>query len=211
MRRQPAEMWPDALFLLGDQVYADEVSPGTREFIRSRRDPEKPPGEEVADFEEYTRLYWDSWKEPVIRWLLSTVPSVMIFDDHDVHDDWNTSETWLEEMRSKPWWEERIVGAFMSYWVYQHLGNLSPEELEEYGLFERVKLAQDASRVLREFAYRADRETGTSRWSFHRDFGRVRLIVMDSRAGRVLKEGHRSMLDREVDRDRQREEQRRRL
>jgi hypothetical protein len=197
MRRQPPEMWPDALLLLGDQVYADEVSPGTREFIRSRRDPEKPPGEEVANFEEYTRLYWDSWKEPVIRWLLSTVPSVMIFDDHDVHDDWNTSETWLEEMRSKPWWEERIVGAFMSYWVYQQLGNLSPQELEEYGLFERVKNAQDASRVLREFAYKADRETGTSRWSFHRDFGKVRLIVMDSRAGRVLKEGHRSMLDRE--------------
>ena len=57
--------------------------------------------------------------------------------------------------------------------------------------------AQDASRVLREFAYRADRETGTSRWSFHRDFGRVRLIVMDTRAGRVLEEGHRSMLNRE--------------
>ena len=100
-------------------------------------------------------------------------------------------------MRSKPWWEERIVGAFMSYWIYQHLGNLSPEELEEYGLFERVHKAQDASRVLREFAYRADRETGTSRWSFHRDFGRVRLIVMDTRAGRVLEEGHRSMLNRE--------------
>ena len=170
MRRQSREEWPDALL---------------------------PPGEEVADFEEYTRLYWDAWKEPVIRWLLSTVPSAMIFDDHDVHDDWNTSETWVRQMRRKSWWEERIVGAFMSYWVYQHLGNLSPEELEEYGLFERVKKAQDASRVLREFAYRADRETGTSRWSFHRDFGRVRLIVMDTRAGRVLEEGHRSMLDRE--------------
>ena len=73
------------------------------------------------------------------------MPSVMIFDDH-VHDDWNTSETWLEEMRSKPWWEERIVGAFMSYWIYQHR-QPSPEELEEYGLFENK--AQDASRVLR--------------------------------------------------------------
>jgi hypothetical protein len=197
MRRQSREEWPDALLLLGDQIYADEVSLGTLEFIRSRRDTSKPPGEEVANFEEYTRLYWDSWKEPVIRWLLSTVPSVMIFDDHDVHDDWNTSETWVRQMRSKPWWEERIVGAFMSYWCYQHLGNLSPQELEEYGLFERVKKAQDASRVLREFAYRADRETGTSRWSFHRDFGRVRLIVMDTRAGRVLEEGHRSMLDDE--------------
>src|SRR5215216_5568724 len=186
MRQQPQEDWPDALLLLGDQIYADEVSEGTLEFIRSRRDPKEPPGEEVADFEEYTRLYWDSWKDPTIRWLFSTVPSAMIFDDHDVHDDWNTSETWVRQMRSKPWWEERIVGAFMSYWIYQHLGNLSPQELEEYGLFERVKKAQNASRVLREFAYRADRETGSSRWSFHRDFGRVRLIVMDTRAGRVL-------------------------
>ncbi|HZF59138.1 MAG TPA: alkaline phosphatase D family protein, partial [Rubrobacter sp.] len=197
MMRAPHETWPDALLLLGDQIYADKVSQGTREFIRSRRDPEVPPGETVADFEEYTRLYWDAWKNPVIRWLLSTVPSAMIFDDHDVHDDWNTSQTWVEEMRGKPWWEERIVGAFMSYWIYQHLGNLSPTELEENEIFQKVRSAQDPTRVLREFAYRADREIAGTRWSFHRDFGRVRLVMMDSRAGRVLDEGHRSMLDDE--------------
>ena len=194
MQREPEEEWPDALLLLGDQIYADEVSEGTRQFIRSRRDTNEPPGEEVADFEEYTRLYWDAWKDPVIRWLLSTVPSAMIFDDHDVLDDWNTSAAWLEKIRSQDWWEGRIVGAFMSYWIYQHLGNLSPRELEESELFARVQDTQDATRVLREFAYKADRETGSSRWSFHRDFGRVRLIVMDSRAGRVLEEEHRSML-----------------
>src|SRR5918995_3834341 len=195
MRGEPQESWPDALLLLGDQIYADEVSAGTRDFIRSRRDPDEPPGEEVADFEEYTHLYWDSWGDPTTRWLLSTVPSAMIFDDHDVHDDWNTSEAWVRKMRSKPWWEERIVGAFMSYWVYQHLGNLSPKELEQDGLFRRVREAKDATRLLREFAYRADRETGSSRWSFYRDFGNSRLIVMDSRAGRVLEEEHRSMLN----------------
>ena len=54
-------------------------------------DVSEPPGEEVADFEEYTRLYRESWSDPDIRWLLSTVPSTMIFDDHDVHDDWNIS------------------------------------------------------------------------------------------------------------------------
>ena len=195
MQHEPEREWPDALLLLGDQVYADEVSSGTQDFIRSRRDPNEPPGEEVADFEEYTRLYWDSWRDPVIRWLLSTVPTAMIFDDHDVNDDWNTSEAWVRKMRSKPWWEERIVGAFMSYWVYQHLGNLSPKELEQDGLFRRMREAKDATRLLREFAYRADRETGSSRWSFYRDFGNTRLIVMDSRAGRVLEEEHRSMLD----------------
>jgi hypothetical protein len=51
VEQEPAE-WPEALILLGDQVYADEVSPGVRDFIRSRRDPEVPPGETVADFEE---------------------------------------------------------------------------------------------------------------------------------------------------------------
>jgi hypothetical protein len=197
MRSQSPQEWPDALLLLGDQIYADEVSMGTREFIRSRRDPKEPPGDEVADFKEYTRLYWDAWKNPVIRWLLSTVPTAMIFDDHDVHDDWNTSEIWVRQMRSKPWWEERIVGAFMSYWVYQHLGNLSPEELEDDELFGRVREARDATRLLREFAYKADREEAGTRWSFNRDFGNVRLIMIDSRAGRVLDEGKRSMLDAE--------------
>jgi len=198
MQRQPREEWPDALMLLGDQIYADEVCEGTRDFIRSRRDPNKPPGdEEVADFEEYTHLYLDSWKDPVVGWLLSTVPSAMIFDDHDVHDDWNTSETWVRQMRSKSWWEERIVGAFMSYWIYQHLGNLSPQELYEDELFGRVREASDATRILREFAYKADREIAGTRWSFYRDFGKVRLIMMDSRAGRVLDVEHRSMLDDE--------------
>jgi hypothetical protein len=196
MMRKPRESWPDALFLLGDQIYADEVSEGALEFIRARRDTKEGPGEQVADFEEYTRLYWDAWSDPVTRWLLSTVPSAMIFDDHDVNDDWNTSETWVRQMRRTPWWEERIVGAFMSYWIYQHIGNLSPKELKE-DLFDRVRGAENPTRVLREFAYRADRETAGTRWSYHRDFGRTRLIVMDSRAGRVLEEGHRAMLDDE--------------
>ena len=132
--------WPDALLLLGDQVYADDVPPQTAAFIRSRRDPSVPPGEEVADFEEYTRLYRESWSDPDIRWLLSTVPSTMIFDDHDVSDDWNISRSWIEEMRALPWWDERITGAFMSYWLYQHLGNLSPPELAEE---EMLRLVQE--------------------------------------------------------------------
>ena len=195
MQRQSPEEWPDALLLLGDQVYADEVSMGTREFISSRRDTSKPPGEEVADFEEYTRLYWDSWKDPAIRWLLSTVPSAMIFDDHEVSDDWNISESWLEETRTHPWWNAQIIGAHASYWVYQHLGNLSPEEHGASKLFERVQNSDDAWPLLREFAYRAHRTSGGTRWSFHRDFGNVRLIMMDSRGGRVLEEGSRSMVD----------------
>ncbi|MBW3561003.1 MAG: alkaline phosphatase D family protein [Actinobacteria bacterium] len=195
MRDQDPEAWPDALLLLGDQVYADDASPETREFIRSRRDTSEPPGEEVADLEEYTRLYREAWSESWIRWLLSTVPVAMIFDDHDIIDDWNISRSWLEDARAEDWWDERIVSGLVAYWLYQHLGNLSPQGLDEDDLYRRVREADDAGPVLREMAQEADRDSSTFRWSYARSYGPVRLVVVDSRAGRVLTDGHRDMLD----------------
>src|SRR6478735_9355241 len=197
-RLQQGEVpWPDALLLLGDQVYADLVPPDTAAFIRSRRDVREPPGQEVADFEEYTRLYRDSWSDPDIRWLLSTVPCTMIFDDHDVNDDWNISDAWVEEMRRLPWWDERITGAFMSYWLYQHIGNLSPPELAEEGPLRDLRDEDDGGPRLRALARDWDRESAATRWAYYRDFGRSRLLVIDSRAARVTVEGRRDMVDAE--------------
>ncbi len=190
----PAD-WPDLLLLVGDQVYADELSPIAQQFIRTRRHIPRPPGEQVADFEEYTRLYLEAWGHPLVRWLTSTLPTAMIFDDHDLHDDWNTSEAWVKQMRAKSWWEQRIIGAFMSYWIYQHLGNLSPDELAADKLLGQVTATDDGTEAVREFALRASHETDGSQWSYSRGLGGSRLVVIDSRAGRVLKEGQRSMLD----------------
>jgi hypothetical protein len=195
--RRPREQWPSLLLMLGDQVYADAASPQTRAFIRSRRSTREPPGDEVADFEEYTRLYRESWSEPVIRWLLSTVPSAMIFDDHEVIDDWNISAAWKREIRAQPWWEERIAGAFMSYWIYQHLGNLSPQALSQDQWYGLTRAADDGAPLLREFALTADRTTAGSRWSYRRKLGRSHLVVIDSRAGRLFEDGRREMVDDE--------------
>ncbi|WP_328846261.1 alkaline phosphatase D family protein [Streptomyces sp. NBC_00258] len=186
---------PDVLLLLGDQVYADEVSDATRRWLEARRGLNEPPGAEVADYEEYTHLYYESWLDPEIRWLLSTVPSCMIFDDHDVIDDWNTSEAWVADMRATPWWRERILSGLMSYWVHQHLGNLPPELLAEDPLYEAVRATPDGTDALRTFAARADTDPASVRWSYRRDFGRTRLLMVDSRAARVLDEKNRSMLD----------------
>ena len=189
--------WPDALVLLGDQVYADEVPPATAAFIQSRRDEGGAPRDEVADFEEYTHLYRTSWSNPDIRWLLSTVPSAMIFDDHEVHDDWNISDSWIEEMRAKPWWHERVTGAFMAYFLYQHLGNLSPRELAEESLVDELQRDDDGGPRLREHARRWDEDRASSRWTYHRDLGRSRLLVLDSRAARIVVEGRRQMMAQE--------------
>jgi PhoD-like phosphatase len=193
----PVAEWPQLLFMLGDQVYTDEDAPETREFIRSRRDTSQPPGEEVADFEEYTRLYRESWTYPLVRWLFSTVGSATIFDDHDVHDDWNISISWLEEIREQPWWEDRIVGALVSYWVYQHIGNMSPKALRERGILENAYDYDDAWDHLSEWAKDADWGSEGRRWSHSRTLGRNRFVFLDSREGRCLGEEPRRMFDDE--------------
>ena len=197
MASQHHEEWPDLLLLVGDQMYADETSPAIQDYIRTRRDIRRAPKTEVANFEEYTRLYQESWSEPTTRWLMSTLPSSMIFDDHDVRDDWNTSHAWRLDMQRTDWWEERITGALMSYWIYQHLGNLSPAGLAENEMYRIVRDLPDGEAALRAFAQAADREADGAKgamWSYRRDYGLVRLLVIDSRCGRILADGRRSMI-----------------
>jgi hypothetical protein len=203
---QPEDRWPDALVLLGDQVYADELTEKTKSLLhrlRDRHSEEAAPDDEVADFEEYTRLYYESWQDPQVRWLLSTIPSSMIFDDHEMIDDWNTSAAWRATASRQPWWAGRISGGLVSYWVYQHLGNLSPQELEENETWQTIQdmadddEVRDAEPMLRRMAELADAEPATIRWSYVRHWGHARLLMIDSRAGRVLEEQHRRMLDEE--------------
>lgn len=196
----PRRPRPDAMLLLGDQVYADETPPQVRRLMWRKRDPRRPPHHEVADFGDYTLLYRHTWGQGTLRWLLSTVPSMMIFDDHDVRDDWNTSYSWRRSMARTDWWQARLVGGLVSYWIYQHLGNLSPDQLDVDPVFQRVLREGrdgDAWEVLAEFARRADTETDGvkgARWSYARDLGPARLVVIDSRGGRILDSAPRAML-----------------
>ncbi|MDQ0921653.1 hypothetical protein QF038_000161 [Pseudarthrobacter sp. W1I19] len=208
------EPWPDLVAFLGDQVYADSTSEQMQEFIKARRNIKAPPGEELKDFEEYAHLYYLAWSDPANRWLLSTVPSAMIFDDHDIRDDWNASRSWRDAMQHVPWWGGRIKAGLASYWVYQHLGNLSPQERAADPLWRKVVAHRnrrghglrpeagpdsttelDLSAELDAFAERANQDPASYRWSFCRDFGDTRLIVVDSRAARNLAPDHRALLD----------------
>lgn len=192
---------PDLLLFLGDQVYADETTDEMRAFIESRRDIEQPPWTELQDYEEYAHLYSLAWSDHANRWLLSTVPSSMIFDDHDIRDDWNTSLEWRREMEATSWWHGRIVAGLASYWVYQHLGNLSPLARAEDEIWQQVlahagEEEYDLGEVIDAFAERVDQRPETYRWSHVRDFDtQARLVVVDSRAARDLHPESRAMLD----------------
>ena len=194
MVRSDRGEWPDCLLMLGDQIYADDLSPSMLEVTRSRDGDRDAPVAELDGFEDYTLAYREAWSEPAIRWLLSTVPTAMIFDDHEIKAQWKISQAWMEEMWAKPWYEERIVDGLMAYWVYQHLGNLSLDELRETEVLDEIRRADEAGPVLREHMRNAHRQAGHSRWSYRRDLGRARLLVIDSRAGRELEPGRRSMV-----------------
>ena len=195
---QPHEQWPDVLILLGDQVYADELTPEARQQITGRRTNKKRPPDEVVSFGEYVGLYRHTWGDPEIRWVMSTLPTAMIFDDHDIRDDWNTSAAWRAAVNKKPWWRDRIRSGLASYWVYQHIGNLSPQQLEQDEDYQQVLVTSgDCWPLLSELADRADREVDGAkglRFSFRWDLGRSRLIMIDSRNSRILEDGNRKML-----------------
>ncbi|MHB8399884.1 MAG: alkaline phosphatase D family protein, partial [Candidatus Limnocylindrales bacterium] len=85
-------------------------------------------------------------------------------------------------------------------WIYQHLGNLSPAGLAADAMYRIVREVPDGEAALRAFAVAADREADggpDTMWSYRRDFGAVRLLVIDSRCGRILTEGRRAMVSDE--------------
>ena len=122
----------------------------------------------------------------------------MIFDDHDVHDDWNISEAWVG--RCGP----RRGGTSASPARSCPTGSTSTSATWPRRSWPRSGCSprsprgdEDGGPRLREFARAVDREPAASRFAFYRDFGRSRLVVIDSRAARVLAEGRRDMVDDE--------------
>jgi hypothetical protein len=194
LRNTDESAWPTTLILLGDQVYADEPPDDVLEFVRKRRGTHDPPNDELRDFDEFAELYRIAWIDPEVRWLLSTLPTAMIMDDHDLRDDWNTSQAWRDQMARLPWWRQRVIGALGSYWIYQHLGNLSASERAEDKLLNTLR-STDGGVFLDQFAEQSYEQPTGTKFSYVRDFGQTRLVMLDSRCGRLLTPGERTMMD----------------
>lgn len=64
---------------------------------------------------------------PKVSRALAHLPVYMIFDDHDVTDDWNLTRGWEEAAYSNPF-SKRIIGnTLIGYWLCQGWGN-APEK-----------------------------------------------------------------------------------
>ena len=93
-----ASQAPDALFLLGDNVYIDL--------------PEEPRG-----LHQYT--YYRRQSQPEFRRLTASTPVYAIWDDHDAAMD----DVWLGPYLDRPAWKPAMLRIFKENWVNPGYGN----------------------------------------------------------------------------------------
>ncbi|GLX67869.1 hypothetical protein [Paenibacillus glycanilyticus] len=94
----------------------------------------------LVTFAEYLAMYglmWNknNWKVPLgamssftsslgnVRRLLANIPTYMIFDDHDITDDWNLCVRWQKEVGKAPLGKRIIANGLMAFWLMQGFGN----------------------------------------------------------------------------------------
>ena len=60
---------------------------------------------------------------PNVSRLFANISTLMMFDDHDVTDDWNLTAQWEQNIASNPASHRIISNGLLTYWLFQGLGN----------------------------------------------------------------------------------------
>jgi len=153
--------------------------------------PELTPKEQVRYRDQQPQI--DAFVEglPGVARLLAHLPTLMIFDDHDVTDDWNLSAAWEAAVYEHPF-SRRIVGnALIAYLLCQGWGN-DPDGLAEPLAASREWLDSASvdnrldGEMHNQLVTRLLRFTG---WGYTID-STPRLVVLDTRTRRWRRAGH---------------------
>jgi hypothetical protein len=148
----------------GDQLYADPIWHDVPALAawqrlpwwRRRRAPFSPAmAEAVAD--DYFERYWWLWTQPQLAPLLATIPSLMMWDDHDIFDGWGS---WQAEWQQCP--------VFQGIWTAAR---------EHFALFQLGAPADDLP------AGFGDRRGGHFGWAYR--IGDVGILAPDLRSERT--------------------------
>jgi len=151
-------------------------------------EPSQPPlGEQDAGLYRQEQAVIDAFVAglPQCARVMAHVPSLMIFDDHDVTDDWNLTAEWERSAYGHPF-SKRIIGnALVAYLLCQGWGNapdkLNPLVGEAATMLESLDstgyLGSDAQDAL------IDQVFAFQGWAFQVP-GTPPLIVLDTRTRR---------------------------
>jgi len=79
----------DLLLHVGDQIYGDATFARALTIIKTNQ-PKTKKAQDDQILEAYRRLYRAWWAEPATRDVLANVSNLMIWDDHEIRDDWGS-------------------------------------------------------------------------------------------------------------------------
>ncbi|MCB1619296.1 MAG: alkaline phosphatase family protein [Thiothrix sp.] len=126
---------------------------------------------------------------PAVRRVLAHLPVYMIFDDHDITDDWNLNLGWEQSAYAHPF-SLRIIGnALIAYLLCQAWGN-QPDQFETE-LLEQVRniLRQPDAEAHDALIQQLLRYEG---WQYSLPT-RPKLVVLDTRTRRWRSQSHASL------------------
>ncbi len=119
---------------------------------------------------------------PMIRKLMANIATYMIFDDHDVTDDWNINGNWYDNVRDSPLGRRIVSNALASYWAFQGWGN-DPDNFDNDLIFTITQQLNDDENDT-DIGDRYDLHTWKSRgWGFTIPT-EPPIIIIDSRTQR---------------------------
>ncbi|MRG86347.1 metallophosphoesterase family protein [Salinibacillus xinjiangensis] len=95
--------------------------------------------ERIKELEETELRYEEQLKAirlyaknlPRIRRVLANTPTYMIFDDHDITDDWNLSLEWKNNVKKSPLGRHVVANGLSAYFLFQGWGN-DPDSFDHY-------------------------------------------------------------------------------
>lgn len=116
--RQPRHL----LAMGGDQIYADSVweQPWMRAYneldyrasVRARLEP----GQDERLRQFYEELYLRQWRRPEVAAVMALIPSVMMWDDHDIFDGWGS---FTREQQGSPVFRAVFAAAARAFEIFQ--------------------------------------------------------------------------------------------
>jgi len=115
-----------------------------------------------------------------VQRLLAHIPTYMIFDDHDVTDDWNLTAAWEQSAYQDPLAKRIIGNSLMAYWLCQGWGNDPKKFKGDFYLAADLYQQEPCSKQQDGFI---DYLLAFSNWQYTLD-SHPKLVVLDSRTRR---------------------------
>lgn len=117
---------------------------------------------------------------PQVQRLLAHIPTYMIFDDHDVTDDWNLTALWEQAAYEHPLAKRIIGNMLMGYWLCQGWGNDPKQFTGEF--FEKASKYNSLPNKENHDSF-VEQVLKHAKWHYHLDTA-PKVVVLDSRTRR---------------------------